>query len=120
MAFHAWICTLCICRPYSVCVLIATTSGNYSSLKERCRVKGCFGGVLAAWRAGGTGVSCFPDSRGAREPGAVLGPVAFCSVPMSGVIRCAQCRWLHSSLLVTPAAAGGHGARPRLERAPAG
>jgi len=38
MAFHAWICTLCICRPYSVCVLIATTSGNYSSLKERCRV----------------------------------------------------------------------------------
>src|SRR6266568_4995340 len=61
--------------------------GIYSSLKERCRVKGCFGGVLAAWRACVTGVSCFPDSchvrgwwsggsRTGRSPAAVAAPEA--------------------------------------------
>ncbi len=34
-------------------------------------------------------------------------------VPCSGFIRCGQCRWLHSSLRVSPAVAGGHGAGPR-------
>ncbi len=62
-------------------------AGSYSSLKERCRVKGCFGGVLAAWRACVTGVSCFPDSchvrgwwsggsRTGRSPAAVAAPEA--------------------------------------------
>jgi hypothetical protein len=34
----------------------------------------------------------------------------FGSVPMSGVIPVRQCRWLQSSLRVSPAVAGGHGA----------
>jgi len=32
---------------------------------------------------------------------------------MFRVIRCGQCRWLRSSLRVSPAVAGGHGAGPR-------
>jgi hypothetical protein len=35
---------------------------NLSSLKERCRVKRGFAGVLACLRACVTGVSCFPGS----------------------------------------------------------
>ncbi len=63
-----------------------------------------------------------PDdlAAGNGSRGAVLGSVVFSSVPMSGVIRCGQCRWLHSSLRVTPAVAGGHGAGPRQKSGQAG
>jgi hypothetical protein len=44
------------------------------------------------------------------------GSVVFRSVPGPEVLRCGQCRWLHSSLRVSPAAAGGHGAGPRQKR----
>ena len=33
----------------------------------------------------------------------------FSGRPMFGVIRCGQCRWLHSSIRVFPAVAGGMG-----------
>ena len=47
---------------------------------------------------------------GEREPGACGGVRLFRSVPCSGGIQCGQCRWLQSSLRVSPAMAGGHGA----------
>jgi hypothetical protein len=53
-----------------------------------------------------------PDdlAAGEREPVGGAGFRLFGSVPISGVIRCGQCRWLQSSLRVAPAVAGGHGA----------
>ena len=44
------------------------------------------------------------------EPGAVQGYWVIQVRPMSGVFRCGQCRWLQSSLRVSPAGAGAHGA----------
>src|SRR5258708_7385220 len=50
-----------------------------------------------------------------RETGAGGRAGFSCSrvVPFSGSTRRGQCRWLRSSLRVTPAVAGGHGAGPR-------
>ena len=49
-----------------------------------------------------------PDDRGGgkREPGVVRGIRLFRSVPWSGSSRCGQCRWLHSSLRLSPAVEG--------------
>jgi len=66
------------------------------------------GGVLEA-----TGRQPDDVAAGKREPGVVLGLVVLGSVPFSGSTRRGQCRWLRSSLRVTPAVAGGHGAGPR-------
>src|SRR5258708_39365865 len=54
-----------------------------------------------------------PVAAGEREPGGVPGLVVLGSVPFFGSTRRGQCRWLRSSLRVTPAVAGGHGAGPR-------
>ena len=57
-----------------------------------------------------------PDDVAARkrEPGSRGGGYSLVQVrPMSGVFRCGQCRWLQSSLRVSPAGAGAHGAGPR-------
>lgn len=53
-----------------------------------------------------------PDdlAAGEWEPGPCEVWRLFRVVPWSGFIRCGQCRWLHSSLRVSPAGAGGHGA----------
>jgi len=73
------------------------------------------GGLCWAWV---TGVSRSPigaDVRGAREsddvaaerePGGRAGYLVVQVRPIFRVIRCGQCRWLHSSLRVSPAVAG--------------
>src|SRR5258708_19164457 len=60
------------------------------------------GGVLEA-----TGRQPDDVAAGKREPGVVLGLVVLGSVPFSGSTRRGQCRWLRSSLRVTPAVGRG-------------
>jgi len=54
---------------------------------------------------------------GKREPGVVRGySTGFQVRPMSGYPGCGQCRWLQSSLRVSPEGPGPHGAGPRQKR----
>src|SRR5438132_1648583 len=69
------------------------------------RPPGGAGGVLEVTGGGPDELAAGNGSRG-RWGGIRLFQVR----PMDRVIRCGQCRWLQSSLRVSPAGAGGHGA----------